>query len=796
MADSKISALSAVASVDGADEVAVNDAGTSKKASATQISTFVNANITLGAALAVNGNQITSVSSGDIELHSDNDINFILGDAGGADDFNIKDSAGAVIASINSDGALTAVSYGGIVEANLVDKSTTETISGVWTHSDHIDFADAKGIRDDSTNEQLIFQKTASAVNYLEITNAATGNNVKFNPVGSDTDIGLTVAPKADGHFRVEGHMELVHTADANNEHGLEIDIDAAGFGDVKGIDMVYTTGNVSAGEDEECILINIDESAASGGAVVGLEILSTTGSATVYGMECGAVVNPLLHFSGTFGDMDYVRYTTNNGGEVDGLAAFTSTGTDVTLFTADDDYVIIGDAATFEEIEFLLATVASGAGIKPTYQFSTGGSGFTTFSPTDGTNGMRNTGIVAWLLGDISGTWATNASGNYEIKIIRTANALTTAPIEDLVQIASVVEYKWDLNADLTVGSIDIDASNAYKVAGTAILSDSAGTMTLSNIDALDATTETTVEAAIDTLANLTSIQSLTVTLADAGADAILGWDDTASAYENLTQAEVLAVIGDASATAKGVAELATAAETSTGTDTGRPIPVVALPIQIQDSKYTFAADAGSDDTYVISLTPAPAGYVTGQVFHFTANTVNTGAATLNVNSLGAKAILKRNDVVLANGDIEAGAVVSVIYDGTSFQMTSQLGNAPGGTTPILSKSLSIENPTSSEDASMFFTNLAITVTEIRAVLIGSSTPSVTWTVRHGTDRSATGAEVVTSGTATTSVSTGSDVTSFNDATIIADSFVWLETTAQSGTVGEIHVTIVYTED
>ena len=112
------------------------------------------------------------------------------------------------------------------------------------------------------------------------------------------------------------------------------------------------------------------------------------------------------------------------------------------------------------------------------------------------------------------------------------------------------------------------------------------------------------------------------------------------------------------------------------------------------------------------------------------------------------------------------------------------------------LYKSITIEDPVATEDISMFFTNKAITVTEMRAVLVGASTPSVTWTIRHGTDRSATGAEVVTSGTVTTSVSTGSDVTSFNDATIVLDSFIWLETTAKSGTVTEIQVTIVYTTD
>jgi len=53
-----------------------------------------------------------------------------------------------------------------------------------------------------------------------------------------------------------------------------------------------------------------------------------------------------------------------------------------------------------------------------------------------------------------------------------------------------------------------------------------------------------------------------------------------------------------------------------------------------------------------------------------------------------------------------------------------------------------------------------------------------------------------VTGGTTTTSTTAGSDVIVFNDATIEADEFVWLETTAKSGTVDELHITIFYTED
>lgn len=60
-----------------------------------------------------------------------------------------------------------------------------------------------------------------------------------------------------------------------------------------------------------------------------------------------------------------------------------------------------------------------------------------------------------------------------------------------------------------------------------------------------LELADETALEATLDTLPNLVSVQGLTVTLADAGADALLGWDDSASAYENLTKAEAQAVLG-----------------------------------------------------------------------------------------------------------------------------------------------------------------------------------------------------------------------------------------------------------
>jgi hypothetical protein len=163
-------------------------------------------------------------------------------------------------------------------------------------------------------------------------------------------------------------------------------------------------------------------------------------------------------------------------------------------------------------------------------------------------------------------GTWATPA-GSGDVSKVGT-------PVNNQIGVWTgdgTIEGDTALTFDTATDTLSIAASGKVAFGAVEILSDSAGTTTLSNIDALDATTEATIETAIDTLANLTSIQGRTVTLADAGVDAILGWDDSANAYENLTQAEVLAVIGDSTTTAKGVVELATDAETVTGTDTAR---------------------------------------------------------------------------------------------------------------------------------------------------------------------------------------------------------------------------------
>lgn len=93
-----------------------------------------------------------------------------------------------------------------------------------------------------------------------------------------------------------------------------------------------------------------------------------------------------------------------------------------------------------------------------------------------------------------------------------------------------------------------------------------------------------------------------------------------------------------------------------------------------LQHNAEKYAADAGANDTYVITLSPAPTSYTTGMVVYFKANTVNTGAATINVNGLGAISIVKGISTALDDGDITAGMFCTLIYNGTNFVLTKPL--------------------------------------------------------------------------------------------------------------------------
>ena len=80
-----------------------------------------------------------------------------------------------------------------------------------------------------------------------------------------------------------------------------------------------------------------------------------------------------------------------------------------------------------------------------------------------------------------------------------------------------------------------------------------------------------------------------------------------------------------------------------------------------------TFYIDSGTTNSYVlsaISTFKAIDAYTDGLTIRFVATTENTGAATVNVNSLGAKSIVTSSGIGLPTGDIMIGDYITARYD------------------------------------------------------------------------------------------------------------------------------------
>lgn len=169
------------------------------------------------------------------------------------------------------------------------------------------------------------------------------------------------------------------------------------------------------------------------------------------------------------------------------------------------------------------------------------------------------------------------------------------------------------------------------------------------------------------------------------------------------------LAGAPDASTTVKGVTKLSVAPALSTnpiavGTNDGR------VPTQAENdamvgnnidqavgtgnkfvtqtglihSAENYAASAAGTDTYAVTLSPVPTSYTNGFLVRFKADVGNTGAATLNVNTLGAITIKKNNDQDLQTGDIEANQIIEVVYNSTGPVFQMQTPSAISGVADI----------------------------------------------------------------------------------------------------------------
>ena len=127
----------------------------------------------------------------------------------GAFTVTFKTSSGSGVTWAAADKGTKVVYSNGtdVVDTALTDVASDyspQLSASLDANGNNIEFDDATGITDDAQNEQLIFSKTASAVNHLQVKNAAASGTPSITAIGDDTNIGVSIQPKGDGQVTLD----------------------------------------------------------------------------------------------------------------------------------------------------------------------------------------------------------------------------------------------------------------------------------------------------------------------------------------------------------------------------------------------------------------------------------------------------------------------------------------------------------------------------------------------------------------------------------------------------------------
>lgn len=87
------------------------------------------------------------------------------------------------------------------------------------------------------------------------------------------------------------------------------------------------------------------------------------------------------------------------------------------------------------------------------------------------------------------------------------------------------------------------------------------------------------------------------------------------------------------------------------------------------------YVVASGSANTYAVTLSPAPTAYYEGMAVALKINVDNTGASTINLNSLGAKTIKRPNGSDVTAASLKANSIYTVRYNGTNFILQGEGG-------------------------------------------------------------------------------------------------------------------------
>lgn len=175
-------------------------------------------------------------------------------------------------------------------------------------------------------------------------------------------------------------------------------------------------------------------------------------------------------------------------------------------------------------------------------------------------------------------------------------------------------------------------------------------------------------------------AVQGTTVQIENGTIQALTWWNVTtpnpfviAQDAVNFGQTFIsLTPVSQATETAAGIAEIATQAETNTGTDDLRFVTPLKLAGAISRAGPAAVVSTGSANAYVVTYSPTIGALVTGKVYPWITNFANTAACTVNINGTGAKPIKTIIGADPPSGYIPSGSPILTLYDGTNMVIIS----------------------------------------------------------------------------------------------------------------------------
>ena len=232
---------------------------------------------------------------------------------------------------------------------DVVDDTSPQLGGNLDANGFNIDFDDATGIRDDSANEQLIFQKTSSAVNHFELTNQATGSDPTIAAVGDDTNVNMVLVPKGTGETII-GTGAAAATLTSSGAHDLTLDTNS---GTNSGVISIVDGANGN---------ITITPNGSGNIVLDGLTFPNADGSADTFLKTNGSGT---LSFAEVSGGTSWQAVKTSTFTAVAGEGYFVNTTSGVITMnlpagTLGDEIAFVDYAGTFDSNTFTVAANGS----------------------------------------------------------------------------------------------------------------------------------------------------------------------------------------------------------------------------------------------------------------------------------------------------------------------------------------------------------------------------------------------------------------------------------------------------